>query len=96
MTATLGADETSAPATRPVNFPALDSMRAIASIAVLATHAAFWGGAYSQAVWGTALARLDVGVAIFFVLSGFLLSRPWFDRHRRGLPPPSASQWWRP
>lgn len=73
-----------------VAFPALDSLRAVAAIAVLATHAAFWAGAYTLPVWGTPLSRLDVGVAVFFVLSGFLLSRPWIARHRAGLPPPST------
>ncbi|WP_224273962.1 acyltransferase family protein [Nocardioides lacusdianchii] len=74
-------------------FPVLDSLRAFAAIAVLATHAAFWAGDYSEPVWGWALARLDVGVAIFFVLSGFLLSLPWFERHRLGLPAPSTGRY---
>ncbi len=56
----------------------LDTLRAVGALAVLTTHAAFWAGAYtSHGVWGTVLSRLDVGVAIFFVLSGFLLARPW-------------------
>lgn len=76
-----------------VTFPALDSLRAVAAIAVLGTHAAFWSGAYSQPAWGTTLARLDVGVAIFFVLSGFLLSRPWIARHRAGVPTPSTGRY---
>lgn len=69
-------------------LPALDSMRAVASVAVLATHASYWGGAYARERYGTALARLDVGVAIFFVLSGFLLSRAWFERHAHQTPAP--------
>ncbi len=68
-------------------------MRAVAAVAVIATHASFWGGAYSRGLFGTALARLDIGVAIFFVLSGFLLSRPWFDRFGRRLPAPSTSRY---
>jgi peptidoglycan/LPS O-acetylase OafA/YrhL len=53
-------------------------MRAVGALAVLTTHVSFWAGAYTgNGVWGSLLARLDVGVAIFFVLSGFLLSRPW-------------------
>ncbi len=77
----------------PVAFPALDSLRAVAAVAVLATHAAFWAGAYAHPVYGTALSRLDVGVAVFFVLSGFLLSRPWIARHRDGMPPPSTTHY---
>ena len=69
-------------------LPALDSMRAVASVAVLATHASFWGGAYSREHYGTLLARLDIGVAIFFVLSGFLLSRGWFEQHAHRAPAP--------
>jgi peptidoglycan/LPS O-acetylase OafA/YrhL len=79
-------------------LPALDSMRAVAAIAVLATHASFWGGAYAHAHarYGTALARLDIGVAIFFVLSGFLLSHSWLARHARGASAPSTGRYlWR-
>ncbi|MGZ5405004.1 MAG: acyltransferase family protein, partial [Nocardioides sp.] len=78
---------------RAVTFPVLDSLRALAAIAVLTTHVAFWAGSYVHPVWGTALARLDVGVAIFFVLSGFLLSRPWLDRYHAGLPSPSSGRY---
>jgi peptidoglycan/LPS O-acetylase OafA/YrhL len=94
MTATLAADETVAATGRSTTtLPALDSMRAVAAVAVIATHASFWGGAYVQPAIGTALARLDIGVAIFFVLSGFLLSGPWFERHARRLPPPSTGRY---
>ncbi|ROR91410.1 acyltransferase family protein [Nocardioides aurantiacus] len=81
------------PAAPGPDFPALDSLRAVASVAVVATHASFWAGAYAAPVWGTALARLDVGVALFFVLSGFLLSRPWFARRRAGAPPPGTGRY---
>ena len=76
-----------------VTYPALDTLRAVAAIAVLATHAAFWSGAYTHHVWGTALARLDLGVAIFFVLSGFLLSRTWIDRHHSNRPATGRYLW---
>lgn len=58
-------------------FPALDGVRALAVMAVVATHAAFWTFRYSRGTGAGMLARLDCGVAIFFVLSGFLLARPW-------------------
>ena len=72
-----------------VEFPVLDTLRAIGAVAVLTTHVAFQAGEYLRnGVWGTLLARLDVGVAIFFVLSGFLLSRPWLSRAASDQPPP--------
>ncbi len=51
MTATIAPDETAPAGGRSsTTLPALDSMRAVAAIAVLATHASFWGGAYAQPV----------------------------------------------
>ena len=83
---------TPAPPREGRELPALDTLRAIGALCVLTTHAAFWSGDYLRnGVWGNVLARLDVGVAIFFVLSGFLLSRPWLLSRVRGRPAPSAS-----
>ena len=56
--------------------PALDGVRALAALAVLVTHVAFTTGAYGAGLPGALLARLDVGVPLFFVLSGYLLYRP--------------------
>jgi peptidoglycan/LPS O-acetylase OafA/YrhL len=92
LTATVAADEAAADRSGPT-FPALDTMRAVGSLAVVATHAAFWSGAYTQSAWGGFLARLDVGVAIFFVLSGFLLSRPHLDRRERGVAGPPVGRY---
>ena len=67
-------------------FPALDGMRAFAVVCVVTTHAAFWSGHYVNGGAKSFLAHLDVGVPIFFVISGFLLSREWFVatiQHRR-------------
>ena len=94
MTATVAADEAAALGSgSPATLPALDSMRAVAAVAVVATHTSFWSGAYAGPRFGASLARLDIGVAIFFVLSGFLLSRPWFQRHARGAAPPSTGRY---
>lgn len=77
-------------------FPCLDGARAIAATAVVITHATFWTGAHGPGLLGRAMARLDVGVAIFFVLSGFLLSRPLFLAAARGRPAPrTAAYLWR-
>jgi peptidoglycan/LPS O-acetylase OafA/YrhL len=58
-------------------FPELDGVRALAVTCVVATHAAYWTGRYVKGSGTSLLAHLDVGVPIFFVLSGFLLSREW-------------------
>ncbi len=75
-------------------MPELDTLRAVGALAVMVTHTAFWAGAYTEfGAWGSLLARMDVGVAIFFVLSGFLLSRPWIARAHAGLPSPSVPRY---
>lgn len=55
----------------------MDSLRAIAALSVLVTHSGFLSGANLSAWYGDYTARLDVGVTIFFLLSGFLLYRPF-------------------
>jgi peptidoglycan/LPS O-acetylase OafA/YrhL len=64
-------------------FPALDGLRAIAALAVLTSQVGLLTGASLSGPFAGLLARLDVGVAIFFAISGFLLYRPhvvaWFE-----------------
>ena len=52
-------------------------MRAVAALLVIGTHAAFATGKLTHGYLGAVYARLEIGVALFFVLSGFLLFRPW-------------------
>ena len=55
-------------------LPALDGLRAVAALLVVATHAAYLTGFTSNGgLLGRLAGRGDFGVAIFFALSGFLL-----------------------
>ena len=55
----------------------LDGLRAIAAFAIVFHHVGFQSGAtYRHDIWGGYLGRLDIGVPVFFALSGFLLFRP--------------------
>ncbi len=74
-------------------FPALNAVRAAGAIMVLSTHAAFDTGRILEGWTGAVLARFDFGVALFFVLSGFLLSRPIFLAKALGLPQPSVAHY---
>jgi peptidoglycan/LPS O-acetylase OafA/YrhL len=64
-------------ATSPSRVSALTGLRAVAALLVVGTHAAFATGKLSHGYVGGIYAHLEVGVAIFFVLTGFLLFRPW-------------------
>ena len=58
-------------------FPLLDGYRAMAAFMVLTTHVAFNTGAIFLPAVGPLMGRMDFGVTLFFLLSGFLLYRPW-------------------
>ncbi len=66
------------------SFPALNAVRAVGALAVVATHTAFDTGEIGVGAHGAVLSRLDFGVALFFVISGFLLSRPFFAAREAG------------
>lgn len=77
-------------------LPALDALRAVGATAVVGHHVGFATGATANEHWGGWLARLDVGVAIFFVLSGFLLFRPWALNAATDRPRPRTGRYlWR-
>src|ERR1700748_2465920 len=67
-------------------FPLLDPLRAVAALSIVATHTAGLSGFNSKHAPGAWTARLDCGVAIFFVLSGFLLYRPFAAARLGGRP----------
>jgi peptidoglycan/LPS O-acetylase OafA/YrhL len=89
----------SAPISTPTlhRVPALDAVRVIGSVAVVGHHVGFATGINtSGGEWSGWLARLDAGVAVFFVLSGFLLFRPWVHAEATGRAAPDPLRYlWR-
>ena len=69
------------PATRErsggVHFPCLDAYRAIGMVMVVLTHVSFSTNHFDGGGIGPYLARLDIAVPMFFVMSAFLLFRPY-------------------
>lgn len=57
-------------------FPLMDSLRALAAISILLIHTAIFARVFEGAWYRGLVAHLDIGVTIFFLLSGFLLYRP--------------------
>jgi peptidoglycan/LPS O-acetylase OafA/YrhL len=81
---------------RDLRFPLVDSLRAIAALSVVAAHAAFPAGIYDDEFLRRFVTRLDVGVTIFFLISGFLLYRPFVRARFAGEREPSAAAYaWR-
>jgi peptidoglycan/LPS O-acetylase OafA/YrhL len=63
---------------RKERYPLVDGLRAVAAIGVLLTHSAISSGLVTTGATGFRYAqRLEVGVTIFFCISGFVLYRPF-------------------
>lgn len=80
-----GVEPVVAPPPGNPRYPHVDGLRAIAALSVLAYHTAYSSGA-TGAWYGRAVGRLEIGVALFFAISGFLLYRPFFAAHHAGAP----------
>lgn len=63
-------------------------MRAVAVLSVVVVHAAAYSSADSGTLPGRLLAHLNFGVAVFFLISGFLLFRPFIAHRGGGAAPP--------
>ncbi len=78
------------------HFPGLEGLRAIAAGLVVFTHAAFLAGDDRSGVFAAPGRYGDIGVSVFFVLSGFLIYRPFASAHLMGRAPTgSVKFWWR-
>jgi peptidoglycan/LPS O-acetylase OafA/YrhL len=71
----------------------LTGIRAVAAILVVLTHAAYTTGRYTHGYVGLIYSRMEVGVSIFFVLSGFLLFSPWVRAAAEGKGGPSVRRY---
>lgn len=89
-------DSTAAPAPPGAHaFPQLDGLRAIAALSVVFTHVAFLTGeVISPGPFAPLLSRLNFGVTLFFLLSGFLLYRPFVRAALTGRPAPGPGRFW--
>lgn len=77
----------------PDRVPSLTGVRAMAALLVLATHAAYTTGKYTHGYIGLVYSRMEIGVPIFFVLSGYLLFSPWVKAAQRGSSAPSLRRY---
>ena len=78
---------------KPERVSSLTGIRAVAALLVMLTHAAYTTGKYNHGYVGLVYSRMEIGVAIFFVLSGFLLFGPWVKAAASGGEPPSVRRY---
>ncbi|MDQ1319054.1 MAG: hypothetical protein QG655_297 [Actinomycetota bacterium] len=71
----------------------LTGVRALAALLVVATHAAYTTGKYTHGYAGLVYSRMEIGVPIFFVLSGYLLFGPWVRAAAAGSSSPSVRRY---
>jgi peptidoglycan/LPS O-acetylase OafA/YrhL len=70
-------------------FAAFEGLRAIAALLVVVDHTGFVSGFSNRSGrFGDFTARGEIGVAVFFLISGFLLYRPFVAAHFGGRPAP--------
>jgi peptidoglycan/LPS O-acetylase OafA/YrhL len=80
---------------RPPRFPCFDGLRAIAALTVIVVHTSFTGGlTLRNHSVGIYTSRLEIGVAVFFLISGFLLYRPFVVAHLAAVPGPRTAAFW--
>lgn len=77
------------------HFACFDGLRAIAATLIVVHHAGFASAQSINGAFGELWAHADAGVPIFFLISGFLLYRPFIVHHLDASPPQRMwSFWW--
>jgi peptidoglycan/LPS O-acetylase OafA/YrhL len=74
-------------------FTGLDALRGFAVLAVLACHASGVAGVWRTRSWGWIGEGAQAGVVVFFVLSGFLIYRPFAAGHAAGERGPAVARY---
>jgi peptidoglycan/LPS O-acetylase OafA/YrhL len=75
-------------------FALFDSLRGIAVLCIIAYHVTSISGAINKPVWGDLFAVLgNQALIFFFVISGFLLYRPYAAAHARGRRRPNTRRY---
>jgi peptidoglycan/LPS O-acetylase OafA/YrhL len=87
-------DPVEQPAGKPRHFACFDGLRAIAALSVLFLHTAWISGFTMRSSLGAYTSRLEIGVSVFFLISGFLLYRPFAVSHLTGRPAPNKRRFW--
>jgi len=92
----IGSGPEAAAPRRPPRFPAFDGLRAIAAVTVVVVHVGFVSGLTPKNPLGVGIytARMEIGVSVFFLISGFLLYRPFVVAHLAGAPKPRTGAFW--
>jgi peptidoglycan/LPS O-acetylase OafA/YrhL len=65
-----------------LRFPLFDPLRGFAAISILVVHVAIFTDGFSDTWHGRIVSHLDIGVPFFFLLSAFLLYRPFVAARR--------------
>lgn len=72
------------------HFPAIDGLRFVASLGVLVHHVWNASDAVDDEVVGGLISHFEVLVAVFFLISAFLLYLPWVSAHLEDRPLPAS------
>jgi peptidoglycan/LPS O-acetylase OafA/YrhL len=76
------------------HFPCFDGLRALAALLVIGVHTSFVSGFTTRDYLGIYTSRLEIGVSVFFVISGFLLYRPFAGAHFGLSRQPGTRKFW--
>ena len=79
---------------KKTRFPCFDGLRAIAALTVLGVHTTFVSGFTGRSGIGNYTSRLEIGVSVFFVISGFLLYRQFAVSHFDHSERPAIPKFW--